>query len=270
MSKEFILKKNILGGFDRQQVIDCLSQLQSKCTDRHTRAEIEKTNQQINDYLKKIDERNKRIKELETELRELKDFEKSPDNNILKNLKTADRIVECAKEKAAIHIKTANNSASENSEKFTQLLLRVDSLKAEISQIGKKADNISSKLSIIETDESKNTDEALTDTYQKTLIAETVQNEADDSYEQIKEIDDVVLIEEENIRGIELNSDNSIDNFFAELEKLTGSENFYDNGPSIDEPFDKSKKILPDTDEKKDAAFDDMLKNIFHESSDKQ
>ena len=36
MNKEFIIKKNIFGGFDRHQVIDYLAHLQSKCSDSTT------------------------------------------------------------------------------------------------------------------------------------------------------------------------------------------------------------------------------------------
>lgn len=270
MSKEFIFKKNILGGFDRQQVIDCLSNLQAKSSDQHTRSEIEKTNQHINEYLKKVDEKNKQIEELKTRLKEINNYKNSPDNNIFKAIETADKIVACAKEEVSNQIKIANNTASENSEKFAQLLLRIDTLKAEITQIGAKADNISSKLSIIETDEAEDIKKDSADIYQETQDDETVKIDSDSSFEMFEETDNIAFNENESSFENEFNPDNSIDNFFAELEKLTGNENFYDNGPSIDEAFDRSKKILPDTDETKDDAFDDMLKNIFHESSDKQ
>lgn len=270
MSKEFILKKNILGGFDRQQVIDCLSHLQAKSSDQHTRSEIEKTNQLIKEYLKKVDEKNKKIDELKTKLKEINHYENSPDNNIFKAIETADKIVACAKEEVTNQIKTANNTASESSEKFAQLLLRIDTLKSEITQIGAKADNISSKLSIIETDEAEDIKKDSADTYQETQGNKTVKIDSDPPSEMFEETENIAFNENENSFENEFNPDNSIDNFFAELEKLTGNENFYDNGPSIDEAFDRSKKILPDTDETKDDAFDDMLKNIFHESSDKQ
>ena len=47
MNKEFIIKKNIFGGFDRRQVIDYLAQLQSKCGDSATHEEIESTKEKI-------------------------------------------------------------------------------------------------------------------------------------------------------------------------------------------------------------------------------
>ena len=274
MSNEFILKKNIFGGFDRRQVIDYLAHLQAKCAESGNKSEIEKARLRIQAYLEKIEEKNNKIEELKKELKDLNDLSTSPVCNIFKSFEEADKIVSSAKKEAEQHIRSASDNVSDNNEKFTLLISRVDSLKAELAQIGSKADNISSKLNKIENVEVEEINEyAVEETIEQAenpIIEEIVAKTPDDYLETVEETEDSPLLTiDEIIEGTQGFS-NSIDNFFAELEKLTGSADYYDNGPDINNTFDKSKRILPDDDNsEKDEAFDDMLKNIFHESPDK-
>lgn len=275
MSKEFILKKNIFGGFDRRQVIDYLAHLQEKCADSNNKSEIEKTRLQIKTYLEKIEEKNKKIEDLKNELQSLKALSETPVANVFKSLEEADKIVSSAKKEVEQHIRSASENVSESNEKFNLLISRVDVLKAELANIGSKADTISSKISKIEVEEfAEDCAETAFDTVvpeavepvaetAETIAAETFMDYPDDS-EDYEETSILPFVDSDDEI---LTVANSIDNFFTELEKLTGSADFYDNRPDIDKAFDKSKKILPDDNNgEKDEAFDDMLKNIFHES----
>lgn len=251
MSKEFILKKNIFGGFDRRQVIDYLAQLQEKCADS-SKSEIEKVNLQIKAYLEKIEEKNRKIESLKSELDSLNKLSDTPVSNVFQSLEKADEIVSSAKKEVERHIRYASENISENNEKFTQLISRVDSLKAELAKIGSRADDISSKISTIDADEPSI---VIENRIEKSKLQETVEtavktDESDEepNYDYSETYilsEDFDIADTDDISEENHNISNSIDNFFAELEKLTGSADFYDNGPDIDEAFDKPKKNLP-------------------------
>lgn len=259
MSKEFIFKKNIFGGFDRKQVIEYLSRLQEECNDHNNTDKIATFNRQITVLIERIEEKKQKIESLKSELKKINELEQSHDTNIFKNIETADKIVSTAREEAANQIKEANKNASQSSKEITNLLLRIDSLKSEIALIGSKADNISTNLNKIEFENETAVDYITYESEEENTADETLQAESVSCSENI-------IFDEASAFNEETSTENSIDNFFAELEKLTGSEEFYDNGPDLDEAFDKPQKKAHDTSQKKDTAFDDMLKSIFHES----
>lgn len=259
MSKEFIFKKNIFGGFDRQQVIEYLSHIQAECTDHSNAEKITVVNSQITNLLERIEEKKQKIESLKSELKKINELEQSHDTNIFKNIETADKIISTAREEAANQIKEANKNASQSSKEITNLLLRIDSLKSEIALIGSKADNISTNLNKFEFENESAVDYITYESEEENTADETLQAESVSCSENI-------IFDEASAFNEETSTENSIDNFFAELEKLTGSEEFYDNGPDLDEAFDKPQKKVHDTSQKKDTAFDDMLKSIFHES----
>lgn len=286
MSKEFILKKNIFGGFDRRQVIEYIAHLQSQCMDNETKDEIESTKKKIKDFLEAIEEKNKKIENLHNELNSLNALEEvdSITDGAVNTLHKADQIIESAKKEAAEYIVTAQQTVMNNNEKFNSMKAKLVALNEEIALIGKSADKISSKLNCVSLEKIADIE-----------IAETYKNTATEP-EKIENIDSMVTIEDipvDNIEKCENNNNfeegydtislsdivedkeetaaspyNSIDNFFAELGKISGFSDFCDdnnNTTTVPEITAPSVALLPDEEDvQADKAFDGFLKNIFN------
>ena len=254
MSKEFIIKKNIFGGFDRRQVIDYLGHLQSKCCDSTTHDEIESTKERIKVLLKKIEEKDRQIKSLNDELKAVNtlDFSKEQADGF-DSLIEADKIIEKAKTEAKKYINETKQTVKNNNEQFDKIMSRISSLNKEITLIGTNADKISSGIVNIAVEEYDfdNIEQVVTK-----VISETPDIDA----EEAEETTDFILTETSEDRSSDTDSFNYIDNFFSELEKLTGSTDYYE-AQDITTCYDKPNKTL--SDERSDEAFDDLLKNII-------
>lgn len=68
MSQEIILKKVLFGGFDRNEVIACITKLQEKISlGEKRRAELEEINEKITSLESELEEKNRILKDLESD-----------------------------------------------------------------------------------------------------------------------------------------------------------------------------------------------------------
>ncbi len=292
MSKEFILKKNIFGGFDRRQVIEYIAHLQSQCVDNVTKDEIESTKKKIKDFLDAIEEKNRMIENLHKELNSLNSLDESDFNTdeVFNALNEADGIVESAKKEAKKYIVAAHQTVTNNAEKFSSMRAKLVALNDEITFIGQSADKISSKLDNVSLE--KNADNEFAETYKNTatepevientgltatieeISVKNIESFADDNYSEEGydkiSLSDIIEDEDESVES----PYNSIDNFFTELGKITGFSDFCDDNnstQSVPEITAPSVALLSDeNDVQADEVFEGFLKNIFHsDESDK-
>ena len=256
MSKEFIIKKNIFGGFDRRQVIDYLAHLQSQCTEPGIQDEIEATRNRIKTLLEKIDEKDRMIKSLNEELQSLENFNStSAQADGFESLSEAHKIIENAKTEAEKYINETKQTVKNNNEQFDKIMSRISSLNKEITLIGTNADRISSEITNITVEENDYD-------VSEQEITEDIPEVPDENTEADGTEIDLLLPETNKDETADTDTDsfNYIDNFFSELEKLTGSTDYYE-AQDITTCYDKPNKTL--SDEISDEAFDDLLKNII-------
>lgn len=254
MSKEFIIKKNIFGGFDRRQVIDYLAHLQSQCTEPGVQDEIEATRNRIKALLEKIEEKDRKIKSLNDELQSLEGFNStSAQADGFESLSEADKIIENAKTKAKKYINETKQTVKNNNEQFDKIMSRISSLNEEIAIIGTNADKISSEIVNLADEEDNE--------YSTEAEASAYIPESPDAFEE--DIIEFILPETNEEISNDSDSFNYIDNFFSELEKLTGSADYYE-GQDITTCYDRPNKTdSGGNNPKNDEAFDDLLKNII-------
>lgn len=215
MNKEFIIKKNIFGGFDRRQVIDYLAQLQSKCGDSATHEEIESTKEKIKVLIEKIEEKDRKIKNLNDELKELNSLKlQSEQIDGFESLSEADKIINNAKTEAQKYIHETKQTVISHNEQFEKIMTKISSLNKEIELIGTNAGKISSEIENITVaeDEYVNIEPEITEN-----IPETSDNNIEE-YES-EEIIDFILPETTEVETEISDAFNYIDNFFSELEK---------------------------------------------------
>lgn len=257
MSKEFIIKKNIFGGFDRRQVIDYLAHLQSQRAEPGVQYEIEVTRNRIKSLLEKIEEKDRKIRILNEELESIENFNStSAQTDGFESLSEADKIIENAKNEAKKYINETKQTVKNNNEQFDKIMSRISSLNEEIAVIGTNADKISSEIvNLADEDDDDYSTEAEASAY----IPEI--SESPDTFEE--DIIEFVLPETDEEISDDADSFNYIDNFFSELEKLTGSADYYE-GQDISTCYDRPNKTNSGgNNAKNDEAFDDLLKNII-------
>ena len=256
MSKEFIIKKNIFGGFDRRQVIDYLAHLQSKCGDSTTHDEIESAKEKIKILIEKIEEKDRRIENLNNELKELNTLQVAAEQtDAFESLSEADKIIDNAKAEAKKYIHETRQTVISHNEQFEKIMTKISSLNKEIELIGTNAGKISSEIENITVaeDEYVNIEPEITE-----ITPETSDNNIEE-YES-EEIIDFILPETSDAETEDSDEFNYIDNFFSELEKITGSADYYE-GQDITTCYDRPNKTQSDI--KSNEVFDEHLKNII-------
>ena len=146
MSMEFILKKNIFGGFDRRQVIDCISELQSKSVSSDHRNQIEVTKSRINEIKEKISVKDVEIDKLNKQLKELTalaDMSTDDYSEAYTTINEADRIITAAKKEAYQYMSETDTYIKKSNKDFESLMNKVHALNNELKVMGKKANHIS-------------------------------------------------------------------------------------------------------------------------------
>ncbi len=232
MSMEFILKKNIFGGFDRRQVIDCISELQSQSISSDNRNQIESTKSRINEIQKKIAAKDIEINRLNSQLKELislADNSSDDYSDIYASINEADKIIAAAKNEANQYMSETDTYIKKSNKDFETLMNRIHALNNELKVMGKNADHISVELSKVTIQPEDNEVE---DIVSKTPI-HTLSSQKDDSSpepsisndeyddEFTEEYGEITLPSSDEPADDISESFNSIDNFFAELDKLT-------------------------------------------------
>ncbi|MCQ2484436.1 MAG: hypothetical protein MJ168_03770 [Clostridia bacterium] len=148
MDRDVLLKKNIIGGFDRKQVLDYISQLQSSCNNRKTREEIEDMRLRVASLREIIKEKDKQIAALTTEIDEINNLqlpgaEQQDDFDILQ--RSNEQIEQARTEAETITSKVSDGIKSKN-EKISNLFARISAINEEITKFSDSIGVISDKL----------------------------------------------------------------------------------------------------------------------------
>lgn len=229
MQQEIILKKNIIGGFNRRQVTECLLQLKRDCTNGVSSEEIEAAKALIEAYTAALKEKSEQINLLTEQLNAASAPESDDRISVAKSISEAEQNIANAKIEAdKIKIRT-KNKIENNVSKMDTMFSKIHKISNETERIKSLLEEILIKLSHIQTkfDYEKSFDnKPIVDTVSETVseaIQADIKKELPPEPESIIDIPEVVvtqLIEEtqENV--------NSIDNFFNELYKMTNGKLF--------------------------------------------
>lgn len=218
MSKEIILKKKIFGGFNRRRVVECFAELQTEYADYDKHDEVLRLEEQINNLTARISEKDIELENLRNKLAELNSLSSQQNNSLNFNtLSQADRIIDDAKKEAEQYIKSADSYYKNSNKEFDLLMNKITELNREISEISSGATKISENLSKVSINDTSD-DEIITSKAEPlTESPANYQNEEEILYED-DEAD--IFLSTESAEEDSTPSYNSIDNFFAELEKL--------------------------------------------------
>lgn len=225
MNKEYILKKRIFGGFDRRQVIECLAKLQNDYSEHDKHDEILKLEEKINNLSSSISEKDIELENLRKKLDELDTLYSSNNtSDTFNTLTQADKIIDTAKKEAEQYIKSADSYIKSSNKEFEVLMDKLTRLNNEITEIGSGATRISENLSKVSVEDAKQTENIKEETIDSPITSDeitcdpiTESDEEDIPYEdENAEIFLTAIYSDDE----EATSYNSIDNFFAELEKL--------------------------------------------------
>lgn len=224
MQKEIIFKKNIFGGFNRRQVIDCLSQLKSDCAARISPEELRNIQELIDNYQNKINEKDNEITNLKQQLQDL-----NHPTTASKTLFEANRTVTEAKNRAQEINTTLKNTVEDRSKRIEDISKKIEKVNSEIDRIKSSLLSVDQKLESIsinnlETENSQTTDLNQT----KTVPVFDDNNEVTGITEDAEEVKSQQDKKEETIQIVSSPEEtfNSIDNFFTELYKMTNGKLF--------------------------------------------
>ena len=231
MSMEFILKKNIFGGFNRREVINCISDLQAQSISSDNRNQIESTKAKISEIRKKIVAKDIEIVKLNSQLKELVALaDNSPDyySDAHTSMNEADKIIAAAKNEANQYLSETDTYIKNSNKEFEALIGRVHALNNELKAIGKNAGHISFELNKVTIEPIENEDKCPVSEAPIPVLAfqpndSPTPSSNNDEYddELTEEYDEITLpVSDDPIDAVS-DSFNSIDNFFAELDKLT-------------------------------------------------
>lgn len=225
MNREIILKKNILGGFDRKQVIDCIAHLKADCAGKASADEIEAAKTAIDTFTKMISQKDVQIKELKSQLDEIKSSknDKSP-SSAVKSISEANQTVTSAKKRADEITNTVKADIENKSDKLDTIFSKLTAINKEIERIKNVLSEASDKLSDININSEADGNAIISEDFKQSATPQIPENEqtvtqTDVAEKQaIEDITEFLSQTEENF--------NSIDNFFAELYKMTNGKLF--------------------------------------------
>lgn len=236
MQKEIIFKKNIFGGFNRRQVIDCLSQLKSDCAARISPEELRNMQELIDNYQHEINEKDNEITNLKQQLQDL-----NYSCTASKTLFEAKRTVTEAKNRAhKINTKLKNN-VEDRSNRIEDIFEKIEKVNSEIDRIKNsllsadlKLDNISinnleAKRSEVNVSKPQETVPVVDDNNEVTEVSKVSKvsevSEVTEATEEVLSSERKSEVISEDISATE-ETINSIDNFFTELYKMTNGKLF--------------------------------------------
>ncbi len=232
MKQEYIIKKNIFGGFNRADVIKCLANL-TESNKAQNEAEQQTLLNKAEDLNRQISEKNKKIEE----------FLSNDNINSLKAqrinaVRNADELLDDAKKEVDRINSETNNYINGNKPKIEQLEEKtavvteiLHSIKANLHQLSEKLDCFDFQ-SVPEISASKIKTEPPEIKHIEALPDEII-TVSDEPFEAQVPLQ-VTTSEEENHQDTEnvvptdvfsqSDSFNSIDNFFAEMDKLIAAK----------------------------------------------
>lgn len=227
MQQEIILKKNIIGGFNRKQVTQCLLQLKSECNETLSAdyiADIKNTIDNLTAILNDKTDQTRLLKEL---LESLKRTDCEDRITMTKSISKSEKNIEKAKSQAEEIKKKTKNEIESKSVKLEIMFSKIHLIGKETERIKGRLTQTLDRLSEIQI----NTDiEEVNNQHEKvqtvpieeviTIKGETLpENEPENVIESYE--DNINIISEDTQESI-----NSIDNFFAELYKMTNGKLF--------------------------------------------
>lgn len=149
MEKEIILKRSLIGGFDRTQVIDCISSLQEKAANAESEAEALKALQDTIAGLERIlSEKDSEIESLSASVAEAQEasrVSKASAQLMRESVDYADTYVESAKILARDISDKTNSKVEEAKEKIDSILLDITRLSEEILVLYKSLTDLKSE-----------------------------------------------------------------------------------------------------------------------------
>lgn len=231
MKQEYIIKKNIFGGFDRADVINCLASLAAENNS--------KKQSEISAALNRIRELNQQITERNNKINNYTSSDKTDTINAegREAVRTADEVLSEAKNEVKRIKDNIKIYAEANSPKLDLLQKRTSSVSAEISRLSDRIKNLFDKLDSFNFDDIKVyenpdiTEDIITNPVSEILPEQAAEPEetekANDSLpaEEIEKA--TVKLPEPTTPIIEAEPSycfNSIDNFFAEMDRLIAAK----------------------------------------------
>ena len=224
MQQEFIFKKNIFGGFNRRQVIDCIEKLQGEHSNTVSDKELSDIKNTLKIYTENLGEKNRIIQELKAKLNEAYEAAALPDTQ--KTIGNAEKIILQAKSTAEQITKKTEVTVEAKRIKSDKLLSNIILINEETERIKKELTEVMVKLSEIAITDCPVNKEVKPIQHDEAVVPEKSSSDKN----TIEDIDEYLNRTEENF--------NSIDNFFAELYKMTNGKLF--------EPRKIPENITPD------------------------
>ncbi len=136
MDKEIVLKKAMFGGFDRNEVINCIAKLQAEIHNAQTEVEEMKTLQaKVMQLEAQIAEKNAEIDRLSAEINDAQSnirVSKTSAQLMRESVEYADRYVESAKVIADNIAEKTNSSVDDAKEKVSSLLLDITGISDDV------------------------------------------------------------------------------------------------------------------------------------------
>lgn len=225
MNNEIILKKNIVGGFNRKQVIDCIVQIKKDCANKVSVDEIEATKKAIDAYTEMVSQKDDQIKKLKNHLNEV-NYSKSNQSptTTAKSISEANQTVMSAKKRADEISNTVKTEIKNKNDKINSIFAQLTFINNEIERIKNVLSEASEKVSNININCETDSNTIISDDIKQSVTSKAHDKEQNIIKTEVAEnqptedITEFLIQTEENF--------NSIDNFFAELYKMTNGKLF--------------------------------------------
>ncbi len=211
MNDVIILKTNILGGFDRQQTVDCIAEIKAEIEKCDCREETSAVKGQVRDLNTEINLKEREIDELLAKLNALNSPEAKAQAaaQYLRSISAAN--LQTLLKNNAVKEVYGNliDTVSKNSENADRIFSKLTTVTDTLQKLSSDLAIVSKKLDSVSFDEN---------TPVKTAVIEETEPIDEEKVEETP-----IIIEdtaEETQEEFEPMFENSVDNFFAELEKL--------------------------------------------------
>ena len=238
MKQEYIIKKNIFGGFNRSDVINCLANLTEQ-NESIKHSELNALRNKIEELNNEIKQKNKTISDFASgnNINKLKAENQSVVRNADALLTEAKKEAEQIKNTVKLYVSKRIPEAQNIIEKSDSVAVIINRLQNNLSSLSEKLNNFS-----FENITENNTAEPAEQAHITINTVETVNIEIEESTEVIdivpeekSEVEAAIdLVYEEDQSPIRVESPvieadstdcfNSIDNFFAEMDKLIAAK----------------------------------------------
>lgn len=140
MDSDIIIKKKLIGGFDRKQVIDYINNLQTECSNRHTKDELVEMRRLIAELTCILEERNAKVQNLKETVIKLNSGLTQNNPSSFGFINSIEEI-DAAKSMAKSISDTLEKCAENSDEDIAPLLERLSEINNEFDQISNICQN---------------------------------------------------------------------------------------------------------------------------------